>query len=475
MEYKILNNLKPYCFFKWFGEICKIPHGSGNEKALVEFIEDYAEIHGFNYITDKMGNVYMNIPASKGYENEPPILFQAHLDMVCVKDNDINFDFTKDSLKLKIEDGKLYANGTSLGADNGVGVATMLALGDSDDILHPELEFLFTVEEETGLKGIKCFNLGLIKSRRMINMDCGDSHVIAISSLGHIATQTQKEFKLYDTENRQGIRLTVSGGLGGHPGLMALEGRASAGNIMGSLLKTIENDIALCEFKTNEVAILTDCTAIITTDKSNTDGIIAAINNRFSEIKTEFSKTDPDIKLETEACNSKTSISNLDTKNIIDFLCLIKTAPQKIEDGILITLSTLQKTTLQDGSFNLNYQIRFTDTKDGDSLYTYYRGEAQKLGFNTEIIDSCVGWSEYKGSPFREKLISVHKKLFGYTPEFERVLGGVEIAPIVDKIPTMDAVGIAPTARGAHTTKEHIILSETEDYWKWLLAFLREK
>ena len=140
MEYDILKNLQPYEFFYWFGEICKIPHGTKNEKRLIEYVVEFAKKRSLSYELDKKGNVFMRVPASMGYENQPAILFQAHLDMVCVKEDDVHLDFVKDSIKLKIVGNELHAEGTSLGADNAVGVATMLAIADSSKIKHPKLE-----------------------------------------------------------------------------------------------------------------------------------------------------------------------------------------------------------------------------------------------------------------------------------------------------------------------------------------------
>ncbi len=248
-----------------------------------------------------------------------------------------------------------------------------------------------------------------------------------------------------------------------------------SGNILGELLKAVKNDIALSSIVTSDIPILTECTAVIVTQKNIAERVNKIIHEQFNSLKTKYLHTDPDISLKTDFTQSCPAISNSDTQKTIDLLCLIKTAPLKMKLDYLITLSTLQKFSLKDGTFNLKFQVRFENLKDGDELFNLYKSQAKKLGFNAEVIDFYTAWSKRDNSPFRNKFINVHKKLFNFEPEFEHVLGGIEIAPIVEALPYMDAVGIAPTARGAHTSREHIILSETEDFWCWLLAVLGEK
>ncbi len=473
MDCKILNTLSPACFFKWFGEVCKIPHGSGNEKALIKFIEDYSRERGYNYITDAVGNVYIKIPAYPGYEEKESILFQAHLDMVCVKDEGVDFDFLNDPISLRIEDGRLCACGTTLGADNAVGIATMLAIGDDKAIPHPELEFLFTVGEEVGMTGIRCFDMSRIQSRRMINMDCGDSHVIAVSSLGNYSANIDRSFPLYERADAAAIRVKISGGLGGHPGLMCKHGRACAGNLMGRLLSSAAEHIFLASLETSDTSILTYCSAVVCTDKSNSAAVMELLTEAFGYLKSEYSVTDPNLKLEIEPADICNSLSFNNTREILELLCLIKTAPVKTDGERVITLSSIRSFYLRNGEFNLKFQVRFTSANDGEELFSSYVARAARSGFDAVLTDYCTCWNENKGSAFRQAFIDSHKSLFGYEPALEHVLGSVEIAPIVSALPQMDAVGIAPTARGAHTAAEHIILSETADYWSLILAVLK--
>ncbi len=481
MCYPILNDLKPQEFFKWFGEICKIPHGSKNEKELVEFIKNFAEQHSLEYTVDAKGNVFMKVPATKGYEQQPSILFQAHLDMVCVKEENCEFDFLKDSIRLKITGDKLHAEGTTLGADNGVGVATMLAIADSSKIAHPELEFLFTVEEEIGLLGIRAFDMSKIRSRRMINMDCGDSHVLAVSSMGKYTGIIKRKFDMQPIKaGYTALKLKLYGGIGGHSGLMIRKGRTCAGNNMGELLSSISDmPVYLCELETEKTAILKSCRATIAVPSDLISEVTDILEKCFAGIKAIYEKTDPDIKLDiTPAELPKTAICCEESAQVANLLRVIKTMPYR-EDGddnaILITLSVLSNAALTDGVFTASFGIRSSNDADMFMLYDYYAKMAKILGFETEYQDSSSGWREAVKSPFRDKFIAEHIKLFGEEPQLERVQGGIETSVITGAIPDMDAVGLAPTSRGAHTTKEHIFISEVAAYWQWLTAVLAEK
>ncbi len=477
----MIKGLKPYEFFKWFNEICKIPHGSKNEKALADFLVDFAKKRSLKCSVDQKGNVFMKVPPSKGYENEKPILFQAHIDMVCVKDDGCNFDFNKDAIRLKITGNKLHADGTSLGADNGVGVATMLAIADSEEVLHPPLEFLFTVEEEIGMLGIRAFDISKITARRMINMDCGDSHVIAVSSMGKRNCFITKKFSTFEVEkNCCALTIKLGGGKGGHSGLMIREGRACAGNNLGKLLTALSSmPVRLCSLQTHGVAILKGLTAVIVFPSELLEEVKKKLNDCFNDIKSAYSVADPDLTLSLSETNlPKLALEKQDTVRVAKLLSLIKTAPYKVDENdssILITLGVLLKAVLSDKDLAFEFHIRSTNDADCDKVFNGFLRQANELGFEVQIGDSYSGWKEVSNSLFRKKFIDTHKEVFGYAPELERVSGGIETGIITAQIPDMDAVGIAPTARGAHTTEEHILLDETEDYWKWLITVLAKK
>lgn len=480
MSYAVTANLEPRAFFCWFEEISKIPHGSLKEQKLMAFLEAYAKERGFFCETDGIGNVYMQVPATAGYEEVPSVLFQAHTDMVWAKAPDVEFDFETQPLRLAIDGDKLHAQGTTLGADNAVGIATMLALGDTEDIPHPPLEFLFTVQEEVGMFGVRAFDMGKIKSRRMINMDCGDSHVLAVSSAGRVHTQIRKTYAAAAVPaDHACLRLHISGGLGGHSGLAINKGRCCAGNAMGDLLVALEEiPVRLCTMAADG-PILKSCTATVALPQDKLEEAADILNARFAEIQAVHIHADPDIKLEIEACQAASNaIDAQATMDIAQVLSLLRTMQYRVDcddPAIIITSGAVGDLSLQDGAWKMSYGFRSSLDADQEMLIQRHTRLAKQFGMALERRDGYPGWPERQDSAFRAKFIRLHEKLFGEGMALERVPGGIEVGVVVAAIPDMDPVGIAPTARGAHTPQEHLFISQVEPYWTLLKAVLAEK
>ncbi|MBQ1228332.1 MAG: M20/M25/M40 family metallo-hydrolase, partial [Firmicutes bacterium] len=245
-KYEATKGLQPEPFFYWFGEVSACPRPSGNEKAMIEYIKAFAETRSLEYDVDEAGNVFVKVPGTAGYEDYPPFLIQGHMDIVPVKDAGVEFDFDTQPINLQLDEDKIYAPGTTLGADNGVAIATMLALGDTlaeEQIPHPPLELLFTVDEETGLNGIKRFDFSKIKARKMLNCDGGAPHRVTVCCGGSSQSKIEKEFETSaPDEGWKVLNISLTGGQGGHSAVMLNRGRACAANNMGELLTALMTD-----------------------------------------------------------------------------------------------------------------------------------------------------------------------------------------------------------------------------------------
>jgi len=480
MEYEALHGLEPREYFKWFGAVSEIPRGTGNEARFIAFLKDYACTRGLYCETDAAGNVYMRVPATPGYEAEPSILLQAHMDMVCAKEAGVEFDFEREPICLRAAEGKLYAKGTTLGADNGVGLATMLALGDAADIPHPALEFLFTVEEECGLKGIRKFDMTRIHSRRMINMDCGDSHVLCVGCAGRISGRIRQQYRTERIpEDYSCLHIRISGGRGGHSGLMIREGRACAGNLMGELLCADFFSLRLCSMHTSEKPILKECSAIAAFPQKKLEAAMDKIMQRFRQIQSIYQMTDPDLKLEIQACGQVFEGLDEDASaKIVQLIGLLHTGLYRIDaqrPSAVITSSALGTFSLESGLLQADFSIRSTSNAEKALLFEKYKAVAELLNVDLEELDRVPGWTERRESALRSKFSIIHKRLFHTELELERIQGCVETCIICDAIPDMDAIGIAPTARGAHTTQECLYINEVAPYWALVKAILAER
>lgn len=475
--YEDLPSLTPRAWFHWFGEVSKIPRTTGNEARFIIFLQKYANIHRLHCETDESGNVYMRVPATTGYEAEPPLLLQAHMDIVGVKEDWAKFDFANDPIRLYVDDSKLLAQGTTLGADNGVGLATMLALGDDIDIPHPELEFLFTVEEESGLMGIRDFDMSRIHSRRMINMDCGDSHVICISSAGRISGKVRWQYATEPIpEDWAHIRLDISGGLGGHSGLMINKGRACAGNLMGELLNSGGVLPRLCSINTSNKPILRECSVVIALPKKDIEVANIAITKKFKEISSNYTLTDPGLKLAIQPCaRISEGLDEDNSARITRLLALLHTGPyySDVENrSIVMTSSALGEVLLEKGLLQANFTIRSLSNEEKVMLFSKYKTSMELLDVEMKEWDRIPSWSTLPNSAMQSMFCAVHKQLFGMELELEQLQGCVEMSFICEAIPDMDAIGIAPTARGAHTTQECLYINEVAPFWELMKAVL---
>lgn len=472
-----IKSLEPRAFFHWFEKISRVPRESGREEKIVTFLEDFFARRRIPFETDSAGNILARLPAAPSYEGQPSVLLQAHMDMVCRRDEGVEFDFGNDPIGLIVEGNQLRAVGTTLGADNAVGMATMLAIADDPAMPHPALELLFTACEEQGMVGIRNFDFSKIKARRMINMDCGDSHVIAICSAGKIAGDVKKHYALSPVTGEETVlSLKISGGLGGHSSICANKGRCCTANAMGYLLLGAQ-EARLCALY-GSGAIIKDCTAQIAVPAHKVQTVKKTLIDRFERLKAIYESTDPDITLTICEDMAGRGITAEQTQKLALLLSMLRTG-QITADGndpaTVMSLSIISQAELKDGAFSLEFIIRSTCGSEQERVAEYYQLMAEALGFELQIRDRYPVWKENPESAFREKFQRVHKQLFGQEMELERVAGGIEVVFITQAVPDMDPVGIAPTARGAHTTGEHLYISEVQPFWDLIKAVLSNK
>lgn len=479
MSYDILKDLQPQCFFKWFGAICEIPHHSRDEGAIMDFFKKFADERGYEWTQDEALNVFMKVPATPGYEDQPAVLFQAHADMVWAKEEDLDFDFESGPLKLKIEGGRLTASGTTLGADNGVGVATMLALADGQDIPHPPLELLFTSAEEVGLVGIRHFDMSKISARRMINMDCGDTDMFCVSSAGSIKSEISRTFEtLPIPDGWCSLQITVDGGKGGHSGLRIGEERMCAVNTVAAVLDDVTCPKMLGKLGSYSGPIIKKADAIVAVPAQFKEKAMAEMEESFGLVKTMYAAEDPDVFMTVDDACCEKFVSEEDTESIVSLLSIYHTGAYRrngAEPEIVVTSAALARTKLEDGQFYTLYTIRSANDKCGEIFHRCKAKIAEKYGFKLVVLDKYSGWPESPVSAFRDVFIDAYKARIGEAPKLERVHGGIEVGHIVGAIPDMDAVGYAPTSRGAHTPQEYLEISLVQPYWDVLTDVMARK
>ena len=476
-----LKGLKPEGFFKWFEEICRIPHVMGHEEKISLFLEDFAKERGLPCVRDEMGNILIRVPATEGYENEPSILLQGHMDMVGAKDETATVDPETDPLELCVEGNRLKAKGTTLGADDGCAVATMLAIADDPTIPHPELELLCTVQEEIGLVGIRNFDMELIRSRRMINMDAGSTHEMCLSAAGGKIVSFEKQYACHPADEAVLLHLSIQGGLGGHAGILAHKNRACCINVMGELLFLLRQEmpVALAEITADGPAIHGSCQAYIRVPAGDAVRAASLLDAQFRVIAERYSQTDPG--LEFAVCvqdGDKAAMSPEDSADIIRVMFLLHTGVRKsdAEDlNIIITSVTFSAISLANGLFKGKYVVRSVEESVGLLWHRRMEDLVGLFGFPCVMEHEYPAWPRDGNCVMQSRFAREHKRLFGSEIRRLHEHASIETNVILRSIPDMDAVAIQPTAVDFHTPDETLFIDEVQPFWDLLLAVLAQK
>ena len=475
----LLEGFQPQRVLRHFEDLCAIPHGSGHEKALADHIALLAEKKGYETHRDACGNVFVRVPATPGYEAAAPFLLQGHLDMVLAKEDGVDIDLETEPVLLILEGNILRADRTTLGADNGVGLCNMMALMDADDLVHPELELLFTVEEETSMGGIKGFDMSLIKSRRMINMDCGDPDVLVMGAAGGAKYALQRCCESSEVCGAA-LQITISGLLGGHSGIEVGKNRASAIDLGGRVLAALceQMPVRLAAIDTpmvgNGIPQKMACTVVVPQDKR--EEALAVCRACDSAFAAEVKDIEADYRMEVADAAAQTAASEADTWAISDFLLLVPYEAIRrshINPKWVLCSGLLTQVNYADGAFAGKFAIRANRDSYRDATVQRFLALCRMTGVKaTQLAPFSPAWPEREVSPFRELCLQLYRELFGGEMVVQVEHGGVETAVIAKAIPEMDIVGIAPKSRGAHTTKEHLFVETVEPFWQMLVALL---
>jgi len=475
-----LENLKPKGFFKWFEEITRIPHGSGHEEKMAAFLENFAAERGLLCLRDKMNNILIRVPAAAGYEKEPSVLLQGHMDMVWAKDDTATVDLETDPLELCVKGNELKAKGTTLGADDGVAIATMLAIADDDTVAHPALELFCTVDEETGLIGMRNADLSVIQSRRMINLDAGSSHEICVSAVGAKMVVFEKQFDHCAQEGLASLYLNLYGGLGGHAGILAHKNRACCINIMGELLFMLgrKMPVYLAQIVAEGPSIHGSCQAFISVPAACAREAEILLQEQFRDISGRYQKTDPDLVLSVSACEEEKAIlSAEDSANIIRAMFLLHTGVRRSDAddlSIIVTSITFSKISLRNGLFSGAYSIRSLDDSVRDMWHCRTEELLGILGFRVTVQHEFTSWPGSDKVVMQERFAQEHRRLFGGDIKILHLHASIEVNILMGQIPDMDAVGIQPTAVDFHTPDETLFIDQVQPFWDLLLAVLAQ-
>ncbi|MCR5292235.1 MAG: aminoacyl-histidine dipeptidase [Eubacterium sp.] len=484
----VLGELEPKKVFYYFEQIASIPHGSGDTKRISDYISLFAERRGLRYHQDSKNNVIIWKSASDGAENAPAVILQGHMDMVCEKEDWCDIDFESDGLSLKLENGIISAEGTTLGGDDGIAVAYMLALLDSDELVHPPLECVFTVDEEIGLLGAASLDVSLLKGRYMINLDSEDEgHIMAGCAGGTtITAHIPYENEVCDNSSRYLMKVSVSGLLGGHSGQEIDKGRANADSLLGRILYTLKKadpSLRLVSLKggSKDNAIPRNSSAFMyISDKA---AVANAIKNLRQAVKTEYRTTDPDIIINNDyididgsMISSKVMTSD-STERVISALFTFPTGLQSMSfeiPGLPETSLNLGILETRDGEICLSYMIRSSLNSKKSELSDKLKSLTNAYGGITTVQSDFSAWEYNPDSELRDIMINTYRKMFDKEPVIEVIHAAVECGLFTGRLPGLDAVSIGPDMKDIHTPNEALDAASVKRTWDYVLEVLKQ-
>lgn len=478
----VLSNLEPNSVFKFFEDICGIPHGSGNIETISNYIVDFAKNRNLKYRQDEMKNVIIWKDASKGYEDSEPVILQGHIDMVAVKTADCDKDMAKDGLDLEIDGDWITAKGTSLGGDNGIAVAYALAVLDDETLAHPPIEAIFTVDEEIGLLGAGGIDVSDLKGKLFLNMDSEDEGVFTISCAGG-STTTCNIPRNTEPINAAVVEFKLDGFAGGHSGVEIHKGRANTNCVLGRILLNLFQNLGVRIITVNggekDNAIAKMSEAAIAVLPENIEKAKQIITDTFNEIKEEHKVTDPNANLTINVMEPTLLDAFTGASTLATVIALVN-MPNGIQrmnpeiDGLVQTSLNLGILRTELKSVTMSYAVRSSNDSEKNYLNEKLRSLTEIFGGTVDVSGVYPGWEYKADSRLRDTMVSVYKDLYDKEPVVEGIHAGLECGMFAEKIADLDAVSFGPQMKDVHTTDERLCISSAERTWKLLVKTLEE-
>ena len=475
---RALENCEPKRVFYYFEELCKIPHGSGNTKQISDYLVSFAKEHGLEYVQDEMNNVVIYKPATKGYEDAPAVILQGHMDMVCEKRPDVEHDFTKDPLNISVQDGYVTANGTTLGGDDGIAVAYGLALLESEDIAHPALEVLITVDEEIGLLGAEGIDCSVLKGKRLINLDSEAEGSLWISCAGGLSGISTIPVQRVEAEGQKAA-VKITGLMGGHSGAEIDKKRANANVLMGRFLYSLQKETAYEIIslaggqKDNALTREADAELLV----EDINAVKACAEKLQKGFREEYAGTDEKITVEITDLGAASAkvLHPTSREKVLFFLMEVPFGIQKMSgtiDGLVETSTNIGIVKLGEDEFLGSSSVRSSVEAAGAALSDKICYLTEFLGGEYTVQGAYPAWEYRKDSPLRDRMVEVYEEMYGEKPNVVAIHAGLECGLFYKKIEGLDCVSLGPNMKDIHTSEEMLDIASTERVWKYLVKVL---
>jgi dipeptidase D len=478
-----IRNLEPKQLWNKFADLNAVPRPSKKEDRVIEFMKNFGNSLGLETFEDEIRNVIIRKPATPGMENRKPIVMQGHLDMVHQKNNDTVFDFDTQGIDMYVDGDWVRARGTTLGADNGLGVATIMAILESKDIPHPAIDALFTVDEETGMTGALNLKGGILKGEILLNLDTEEDDEIDIGCAGGVDVTATRNYieEPHNIEHPVYYIITVKGLNGGHSGMQIHEGLGNANKIMNRLLFETYEDFGL---RVNSIdggslrnAIPRESVANIVLPMANDKNFMADMEKAIGDIKSEFHTTEPNLTIEIAKRGEFQKVIAPDVqKSLIKAIYTAHNGVYRMSADIadlVETSNNIARVVVKDGEIMIGCLTRSSVESSKFDLANALKSAFELAGCKVEFSGSYPGWTPNVNSEILEVLVDIYQKQNGSKPKVVACHAGLECGILGTNYPGMDMISFGPTIQGAHSPDERASISSAQKYWKFVLEILK--
>lgn len=474
-----VSHLEPKIMWKNFADLNAVPRPSKKEDRVVEFIVNFGKKLGLETKKDAVDNVIIYKPATVGMEDRQKIIMQSHLDMVHQKNEDTVFDFDTQGIEMRVNGDWVDANGTTLGADNGIGVASIMAILESTDIPHPAIEAMFTIDEETGMTGAMELDPSNFEGTILLNLDTEDDDELSIGCAGGIDTNTSYNYKLVTTPGGSvAFEIKLRGLMGGHSGMDIDKGRANANKLMNRFLYDCDIQFGLSSLDGGSLrnAIPRESTAIVTVPSNEKDNFLNYFEEKTAALKAEFISLEKEMTWTiTETDVPEQIINPEDEMKILQTIYAVPNGVFRMSpdiEGLVETSSSLARVIVKNGIFETQSLQRSSVESTKDDVANTVKSAFQLLGAKVVQNGDYPGWQPNKDSAILNVMEDLYKELFNEEPQVKACHAGLECGILKKHLPNCDMISFGPNIRHAHSPDECVQISSVQKYWKYLLATL---
>ncbi|WP_274474302.1 aminoacyl-histidine dipeptidase [Mangrovimonas aestuarii] len=477
-----IRELKPKALWNKFADLNAVPRASKKEERVIAFMKEFGNNLGLQTIEDEVGNVIIKKQATPGMEDRKTIVMQSHLDMVHQKNNDTDFDFDTQGIEMYVDGDWVRAKGTTLGADNGLGVATIMAILESKDIDHPAIEALFTIDEETGMTGAMGLKGGILDGEILLNLDTEEDDEIGVGCAGGVDVTATREYNVEETpEFKIGYSITVKGLQGGHSGMDIIKGLGNANKLMNRLLfDGFENfGLRISEINGGGLrnAIPRESNAVVAIDAVHEQAFELEMQEKTEVLKTELKTVEPGLTIVVERCETPETIMDLGVQEgVTRALYAAWNGVYRMSadiPGLVETSNNIARVEIKDGNIKIACLTRSSVESSKWDLANTLRATFELTGCEVEFSGDYPGWTPNMDSDILKVLVDLYKEMNGEDPNVAACHAGLECGILGTNYPEMDMISFGPNIKGAHSPDERASISSAQKYWKYVLEILK--